>query len=160
MGWFFGFKLHFIINHQGELLGVRVTPGHVDDRAPVPEMCDDIVGKLFGDIGSISQNLTLEFMEQGLRLITGLRQNMREQLLPLVDKLLLRKRSVIETVIGQLKQTLHIDHTRHRSPTNFLVNLLAGLVAYQHLPHKPSIRLSPEEIKHLTTLESGQMIVA
>ena len=160
MGWFFGFKLHLVISHQGELLGVRVTPGNVDDRAPVPEMCRNIVGKLFGDKGYISKELTRDLMSHGLRLVTGLRKNMREQLLPLIDKLLLRKRSVIETVIGQLKQILHIDHTRHRSPTNFLVNLLAGLAAYAHQPNKPSILLAPEEIQQLATLEAGQMIVA
>ena len=160
MGWFFGFKLHLVINHQGELLGVRVTPGNVDDRTPVPEMCQNIDGKLFGDKGYISKELTRDLMSHGLRLVTGLRKNMREQLLPLIDKLLLRKRSVIETVIGQLKQILHIDHTRHRSPTNFLVNLLAGLAAYTHQPNKPSILLAPEEFQQLATLEASQMIVA
>ena len=160
MGWFFGFKLHIVISHRGELLGIRITPGNCDDRSPVPGMCQDIVGKTFGDKGYISQSLTENLMEHGLRLVTGLRKNMREQLLPLIDKLLLRKRSIIETVIGQLKQTLHIDHTRHRSPANFLVNLLAGLVAYSHKPHKPSILLSPEEYQHLTALESGQMLIA
>ena len=94
IGWFFGFKVHLIINDRGELLSIRVTPGNVDDRSPVREMCRRLIGKLFGDKGYISQTLTSDLLQQGLRPMTGLRKNMREKLLQLWDKLMLRKRSL------------------------------------------------------------------
>jgi hypothetical protein len=82
------------------------------------------------------------FLEQGLRLITKLRKNMRNILLPFADKLLLlRKRALIETILDQLKNVCQIEHSRHRSPLNFLVHLLAGLIAYCHQPKKPSLPL-------------------
>ena len=160
IGWFFGFKVHLIINDRGELLGIRVTPGNVDDRSPVLKMCRHLVGKLFGDKGYISTHLTADLLQKGVHLVTGLRKNMKEKLLPLWDKLLLRKRSLIETVIDQLKNISQIQHTRHRSPTNFLVNVLAGLVAYTHQPKKPSLNLTPEEIQQLEALANAQLLVA
>lgn len=105
-------------------------------------------GKLFGDKGYISQALFEQLYERGLELITSLRKNMRNQLIPLMDKLLLRKRFIIETINDQLKNISQIEHTRHRSPANFVVNLLAGLVAYTLQPKKPSIRL-PKEVELL-----------
>lgn len=105
-------------------------------------------GKLFGDKGYISQALFEQLYERGLELITSLRKNMRNQLIPLMDKLLLRKRFIIETINDQLKNISQIEHSRHRSPANFVVNLLAGLVAYTLQPKKPSIRL-PKEVELL-----------
>jgi Transposase DDE domain len=160
IGWFFGFKVHLIINDRGELLGIRVTQGNVDDRTPVRGMCGTLIGKLFGDKGYISQTLTADLLQQGVRLVTGLRKNMREKVLPLWDKLMLRKRSLIETVIDQLKNISQIQHTRHRSPTNYLVNILAGLAAYTHQPKKPSLHLTPEETQQLDLLAEGQLMVA
>lgn len=141
MGWFYGFKLHLIVNERGELLSVKLTRGNVDDRKPVSEMCQSVVGKLFGDKGYISQALQDELLAQNLALITSIRKNMKPKLLTLMDKLLLRKRSVIETINDQLKNISQIEHTRHRSPINFAVNLLAGLIAYCRQPKKPSINL-------------------
>ena len=63
----------------------------------------------------------------------------------LADRVLLRKRSIIETVNDQLKNISQIEHTRHRSPANFLVNLLAGISAYTLQPKKPSINLAKED---------------
>jgi hypothetical protein len=160
IGWFFGFKLHLAINECGDLLGIRVTPGNVDDRKPVPGMCRRLCGKLFGDKGYLSKSLTAELMQHGLRLVTSLRKNMREQLLPLWDKLMLRKRSIIETVIDQLKNISQIEHTRHRSPTNCLLNILSGLVAYTHQPKRPSLQLSPEENQQLDALTTCQPLLA
>jgi hypothetical protein len=151
MGWFYGFKLHLIVDAQGELLAVHLTPGNVDDRKPLPQMTKDLFGKLFGDKGYLSQALFEELYERGLELITSLRKNMRGQLMLLSDRLLLRKRFIIETITDQLKNISQIEHTRHRSPTNFAVNLLAGLIAYTHQPKKPSILL-PEKIKLLPAL--------
>lgn len=77
---------------------------------------------------------------------------MKNQLLPLVDKLLLRQRSIIETINDQLKNISQIEHTRHRSPINFLVNLFAGLVAYCHQFKKPSLNLTPQQVHALTVI--------
>lgn len=144
VGWFYGFKLHLVVNDCGELLAFYVTPGNVDDRQPVPKLARRLFGKLFGDKGYISQRLADQLLEQDVQLITGLRKNMKNRLLPLLDKLLLRKRSLIETINDQLKNISQIVHTRHRSVDNFLVNLIAGLIAYTHQPKKPSLNLRDE----------------
>ena len=141
MGWFFGFKLHLAVNDQGKLLACCLTPGTVDDRTPVPSMVKKLRGKLFGDRGYISAPLTTLLFEQGLHLITRLRKNMKNRLMHLSDKLLLRKRAIIESIIDQLKNISQIEHSRHRSPTNFVVHLIAGLIAYSHQDKKPSLYL-------------------
>lgn len=140
VGWFYGFKLHLVVTDRGELLAFCLTPGNVDDRQPVPRLVRRLFGKLFGDTGYISQPLAEQlFIEHGVRLITKLRKNMRNVLLDVADKLLLRKRALIETINDHLKNVCQIEHTRHRSPINFLVHLMAGLIAYCHQPKKPSL---------------------
>ena len=141
MGWFFGFKLHLVINECGELLAVQLTPGNTDDRQPVPHLTRGLFGKLFGDKGYISADLFHTLWKQGVQLITSLRRNMKNVHMPLMDKILLRKRSLIETVNDQLKNIAQIEHTRHRSVFNFMVNLVAGLVSYTRQPKKPTLRL-------------------
>jgi hypothetical protein len=141
MGWFYGFKLHLAVNDRGELLACCLTPGNVDDRTPVPQMVKDLHGKLFGDRGYISAPLTQLLFEQGLQLITKLRKNMKDVLMLLSDKLLLRKRAIIESIIDQLKNISQIEHSRHRSPINFVVHLVAGLLAYSHQAKKPGLHL-------------------
>lgn len=141
MGWFFGFKLHVAVNDRGELLACCLTPGNVDDRQPVPQMVQHLQGKLIGDRGYISAALTSLLFEQGLHLITRLRKNMKNRLIPLSDKLLLRKRAIIESIFDQLKNISQIEHTRHRSPLNFVVHLVAGLLAYSHQEKKPGLHL-------------------
>lgn len=141
MGWFYGFKLHLVVNEYGEILAFQLTPGNVDDRKPVPTLTKDLFGKLFADKGYISKDLFAGLWEHQLQLITGIRKNMRNHLMPWSDKLLLRKRSIIETINDQLKNISQIEHSRHRSFTNFLVNLIAGLIAYALQPKKPSLYL-------------------
>jgi len=141
MGWFFGFKLHLAVNVRGDLLACCLTPGNVDDRTPVPHMVKRLRGKLFGDRGYISAPLTQLLFEQGLHLITRLRKNMKNHLMHLSDKLLLRKRAIIESIIDQLKNISQIEHSGHRSPANFVVHLIAGLIAYSHQDKKPSLHL-------------------
>ena len=150
VGWFYGFKLHVAINHLGELLGMRLTPGNVDDRQPVPAMVKRVWGKLFGDKGYLSQSLSERLMQQDLQLITKVRKNMKQRLLSLFDKLFLRKRAVMESVIDQLKNISQIEHSRHRSVTNFIVNVLAGLIAYSHREKKPSLNIDIKEIALLS----------
>lgn len=149
MGWFYGFKLHLVVNDCGELLSVKLTEGNVDDRKPVPEMTRSIIGKLFGDKGYISQALHDELLNRELKLITSVRKNMKPRLLTLIDKILLRKRSIIETINDQLKNVSQIDHSRHRSPVNFAINLLAGLVAYCKQPKKPAIKVNYNDLQNI-----------
>jgi hypothetical protein len=141
MGWFYGFKLPLIVNDEGELLALRVTPGNVDDRRPVEQLAAGLGGQLFGDRGYISQALHDLLLGQGLALLTKIRKNMKNRVMRLWDKRLLRKRSLIETMNDQLKNISQIEHTRHRSVTGFMVNLVAGLVAYRYRPAKPSLGL-------------------
>lgn len=146
IGWFFGFKLHIVINDKGEILDFLFTQGNVDDREPLKNknFHDKIFGKLFGDKGYISQTLFDELFIDGIHLITKIRKNMKNSLMLLQDKVLLRKRALIETVNDELKNICQIEHTRHRSLENFLSNLLSGLIAYSFLDKKPKLNL--EEI--------------
>jgi len=140
-GWFFGFKLHLVINDRGELLNVLLTPGNVDDRKPVPKLVHDLYGKVFGDRGYISKALYEQLLQTfGVQLVTKMRSNSKNRL-PMLwsDRILLRKRAIVESVIDQLKNISQIEHSRHRSVTSFLVNLLCGLIAYAHQPKKPSL---------------------
>ena len=120
-----------------------------DDRKPVPQLARRLFGRLFGDRGYISQQLTSWLYERGVQLLTKVRKNMRNKLLLLIDKLLLRKRALVETVIDQLKNICQIEHTRHRSVTNFVVNLLTALIAYTYQEKKPSLDLTLTERKAL-----------
>jgi len=117
-----GGRLHLAVNDQGELLACCLTPGNVDDRTPVPQMVNHLRGKLIGDRGYISAPLSELLFEHGLHLITRLRKNMKDRLMHLSDKLLVRKRAIIESIIDQLKNISQIEHSRHRSPTNFVVH--------------------------------------
>ena len=147
MGWFYGFKLHLVINECGELLACQITPGNVDDRKPVPTLCKRLFGKLIADRGYVSQPLFDQLLDTfGVQLITKLRKNMKNRLLPWMDKLLLRKRAIIESVVDQLKNISQIEHTRHRSLTNCFINIIAGLIAYCHQPKKPSLNLWPANL--------------
>ena len=146
MGWFFGFKLHLIVNDRGEIISWSITQGNVDDRKPVPTLAKAIKGKLFGDKGNVSQPLFKDLFEKGTSLITTVRSNMKNRLLPLFDRILLRKRFIIETINDQLKNIAQIEHSRHRSPFNFLINLMAALSAYQLKPKKPRINYNPNQL--------------
>jgi len=142
MGWFHGFKLHIIINDKGEILNFTITQANVDDRQPLKKerFLDKIYGRLFADKGYIGKELMQMLFVDGVHLITSIRNNMKNSLMSMSDKILLRKRSVIETVNDELKNICQIEHSRHRSFGNFLVNLITGLIAYSFLPKKPSIK--------------------
>jgi len=141
-GWFMGFKLHLIINTKGQIIAVRITAGNVDDRDVVDAMTENLFGKIFGDKGYISKELFNQLFKRGLKIITGIKSNMKNYLMPLQDKILLRQRSLIESVFDILKHHMNLEHTRHRSPINFLVNALACLVAYSLRTSKPKIKTS------------------
>ncbi|WP_445628068.1 IS982 family transposase [Nostoc sp. DSM 114167] len=147
--WFFGFKLHIVVNELGQLLNVTLTPGNIDDRKPVPDLLCKLFGKIFGVSeayrryrGYVSEKLASQLLEEfGIQFFAKPRRNMKNRLMRLHDKLLSRKRSIIETINDQLKNISQIEHSRHRSPVNFCVNVLCGLIAYCHQPKKPSLQL-------------------
>ena len=137
MGWYFGFKLHLVINNYGEIMSVNLTESTCDDRSVVQILTKNLLGKLIGDKGYIKSELFEDLFERGLELVTKIRKNMKNCLVNMKNKLLLKKRTLVETVIDQLKNICCIDHTRHRSYKNFLVNILGGLISYGFKENKP-----------------------
>jgi hypothetical protein len=155
MGYFFGFKLHIVINELGQIIDFQITQANVDDRTPVKEnLLKRIWGKLYGDKGYVGKNLGELLFSNGIHLISGIRRNMKNTLMSLYDKVMLRKRSIIETINDQLKNICMIEHSRHRSFHNFINNLLAGIIAYSFLPKKPLVKMY--EFKHEN---SGQLLL-
>jgi hypothetical protein len=147
MGWFFGLKLHFLINHKGQIMALKITPGNTADSSVLDEIAKYLSGKLYADKGYISRALFNKLWQRGLHLITGIRRNMRNYLMPLADKLMLRKRFVIETVLDILKCDMGLEHSRHRSVINAMVHILSCLVAYAFRPGKPSISQARQQIE-------------
>jgi len=143
MGWFFGFKLHIIINERGEIIDFLITQGNVDDRQPLRDKTfhNRVFGKIFADRGYIGKDLFEKLFVDGIHLITKIRKNMKNSLMNAYDKILLRKRAVVESVNDILKNTCQIEHTRHRSFGNFITNLISGLIAYSFYPTKPNINI-------------------
>ena len=117
MGWFFGFKLHLIINNKGEILNFMFTTGNVDDREPLKDgvLLKNIKGKLFGDKGYIGKALFENLFIDGVQLITKVKNNM--------------------------KNIAQIEHSRHRLFNNFIVNALGAIAAYCFFEKKPAIEL-------------------
>uniref|UniRef100_UPI00261718F4 IS982 family transposase n=1 Tax=uncultured Tenacibaculum sp. TaxID=174713 RepID=UPI00261718F4 len=152
MGWFYGFKLHIIINDKGEILNFTITQANQDDRTPLKNerFLDKIYGKIFADKGYIGKSLAELLFIDGVQLITQLKNNMKNALMTMSDKILLRKRSVIETVNDELKNICQIEHSRHRSFNNFLGNIIAGLIAYSFFPKKPSIKFETIKSNQIT----------
>lgn len=140
MGWFFGFKLHIVINHKGQIMAVKITPGNADDRVALEDMVKHLRGKCYADKGYIGKKIFAKLWSHGLHLITGIRRNMKNHLMPFIDKVLLRKRFVIETIFGVMKTDFNLEHSRHRSPINAFVSILACLVAYAYKTDKPKIK--------------------
>ena len=150
LGWFYGFKLHLLINTHADILGAELTPGNIDDRAPVEKLTQSVFGnQLYADKGYISKELRQTLNSQGVDLIYKVRKNMKPQPLSTYDDAMLKKRMLIETVIGQLKSQTQLEHTRHRSFQNFQVNSVSALIAYTYLEKKPTLKLRViDEIKH------------
>ena len=143
MGWLLGFKLHLICNEKGKLLNFMIILGNVDDCKPLEykAFVEFIYGKLVGDKGYISKTLFERLFVDGIQLITKLKSKMKGALVSVSDKLLLRKRIIIETVNDELKNIAQVEHSRHRSFDNFVVNLLGGIAAYCLFPKKSCINL-------------------
>jgi hypothetical protein len=147
LGWFFGLKLHGVINHKGQIMALTITPGNTADSTMLDEITRHLTGKLYADKGCISRAVFTKLWQRGLHLITGIRRNMRNHLMLLGDKILLRKRFVIETVFDILKCETGLEHSRHRSPVNAMGHILSCLVAYAYRPGKPSISLRAQQIE-------------
>ncbi len=141
MGWFYGFKLHLICNEKGELINFMLTRANVDDRDEnvFNRLTDNVLGKIYADKGYISQTLFSRLFSNGIHLVTGLKSNMKNKLLSIYDKIMLRKRSVIETINDELKNVAQAVHSRHRSVFNFSMNILSALAAYSFFDKKPAI---------------------
>lgn len=145
MGWFYGFKLHLIVNYKGEIVAAKVTAGNVHDTQPVQELTDNLSGKLYGDKGYLSKALESSLFEKGVQLITTVRKNMKAKAMSLWDRAMLSKRFIIETINDQLKNISQIEHSRHRSINGFMLNLMSGLVAYCLKDNKPSLNITDVE---------------
>ena len=158
MGWFFGFKLHLIINDKGEILSFYLSQGNTSDSnvKMITKMTKEIVGKMFGDKGYISKALSDILFGNGIQLITAVRRNMKTQALSNEEKLLLRKRSVIETVNDELKNICQVEHTRHRSVAGFILNIISAIAAYSLFPKKPSIKMDIGETNPQTIAQLNQ----
>jgi hypothetical protein len=130
MGWFFGFKLHIVINSKGGIINFFISSGNTDDRKPAVDLCKDITGKVYGGRGYISSNLFKEFMNNGIRFFTALRTNMKPKMVTLEDSVNIGKRSLVESVFNMLKNSCQIEHSRHRSPANAMIHLVSGIISH------------------------------
>ena len=139
MGWCHGFKLHLACNDRGEIIAFVLTGANVSDKDTrvFEVLAKRLYGKLFADKGYISQKFFDFLFEDGIRLVTGLRVNMKNKLMTFYDRVMLRKRYIIETINDMQKNTAQIVHSRHRSVTNFIMNLISALGAYCFFENKP-----------------------
>lgn len=143
MGWYFGFKLHLLCNERGDILDFVLTKANIDDRNPMvfKQFESNLFGKLYADRGYISQNLFETLWSKNIHIVTGLKSNMKNKLMDTFDKIMLRKRSIIETINDILKNVAQMVHSRHRSFENFLVNVLSAVAAYCFFDKKPSMNV-------------------
>lgn len=142
VGWFYGFKLHLVINEYGGIVAFHITTGRIADNNSkvINTITKNVFGKMFGDKGYISKKNFETLWSNGLQLITKIKKNMKNKLMNIYDKMLLKKRGVIESVNNVLKNSCMLEHSRHRSMCNFFVNIFASLSAYTFLENKPSIK--------------------
>ena len=139
LGWFFGFKLHLVFNHERQIVALKLTPGNVNDTTPVPDLTQGLIGKLFGDQGYVGNDLAQRLLRRGLALMTRVRRNMKRLPVSFLDKALLNGRNIVETIIGQIKEFSALRLPKHRSVFNAFTHITAAIVAYQinPLPPKP-----------------------
>ena len=140
-GWFYGFKLHLIINHLGDIVNLKITSGNIHDVAVLESLTKDLKGILLGDKGYLGKEKAEVLAARGLKILTPSRKNMKNKPIQTEEeKQLLSRRGLIETVNDQLKNLHQIEHSRHRSVNNFMVNIMAAVVAYCLTPNKPTFR--------------------
>lgn len=143
MGWFYGFKLHLVANDKGEIVDFLITSANVDYRQPLKDKTfhKKVFGKIFGDKGYLGKDLFDRLFVDGIHLVTKVRKNMKHKKMEFMDRVILRKRAVIESINDVLKNICYIEHSRHRSFDNFIGNLVAGLTAYSFLDSKPTVKI-------------------
>ena len=119
------------------------TAADMDDKEPLKQgsLLNNIKGKLCADKGYIGKMLFENLFLDGIQLITKIKNNMKNVLMNINDKILIRKRAVIETVNDELKNIAQIEHSRHRSFYNFIVNALSAIAAYCFFEKKPTIEV-------------------
>jgi hypothetical protein len=139
------------VNYQGEIVAAEVITGNVHDTQPVEELAQGLTGKLFSDKGYLSKALEANLFDKGVALITTVRKNRKAKAISLWDRAMLWKRFIIETINDQLKNISYIEHSRHRSMSGFMLNLLGGLVAYCLKENKPSLNLTDVERNAMVT---------
>lgn len=152
MGWFYGFKLHVICDFVGNIVKCRITDGAANDLKVGAKMMKDLKGKIYADKGYIGKKEFLQLLDSGLILITGIKKNMKNRLLELWDKILLKKRSLIESVYNIMKNVLHLEHSRHRSVVNAGIYYVTTLIAYCWKPNKPQLKFTNKEMQLLQAL--------
>jgi len=141
-GWFYGLKLHLVVNNIGQIMNFTFTSGNVSDSNPevLKHVLFKLKGNCYGDKGYLSK-IFAELYSQGLKLVTKIRKNMKNKLIELKEKYHLFKRAIIESVFDILMTVFDIDHTRHRSPQNAMAHMLGALAAYSFMDQKPSVLL-------------------
>lgn len=139
-GWYYGLKIHLIINQLGEIVNFELTSANVSDNNAelLQKIFKDLKGTCYGDKGYLSK-LFDYFYQAGLKIVTKIRSNMKNILMPLDEKINLKKRAVIESVNDILMSVFDIEHTRHRSPINAIIHTLGALVAYGFYEQKPTV---------------------
>ena len=139
-GWFYGLKVHLVINQMGQLVSVLFTSANMADNnhKVLRYLLTKLKGQCFGDKGYLTK-LFEEFYNQGLQLITKVRSKMKNQLMQMTHKIKLRKRAIIESVNDILISVFDIEHTRHRSPINAMAHMMSALIAYCFYEDKPAV---------------------
>jgi hypothetical protein len=140
-GWFYGLKLHLVINHLGQIVSFLITPGNVADnnKGVLHRLLNGLAGRCTGDKGYWT-TLFERFLQQGLVLLVRPKTNMKQRLPALpADVRFMKQRPLIESVNDILGTVLNVEHTRRRSPLNALAYMLSALVAYQYIQHKPHV---------------------
>ena len=142
-GWFYGFKIHLVINHLGDIVNFQLTAGNVADNNinVLNNLLDNLQGICLGDKGYLTKFFE-QFYEKGIKIVTKIRSNMKNKLMPLRERLLLKKRNIIESVNDILMTVCNIEHTRHRNPYNATAHIFASLIAYSFLDNKPALILN------------------
>jgi hypothetical protein len=131
IGWFFGFELHLVFNHERQIAALKLTSGNVSDTTPVPDLTQDLIGKAVGDRGYVGKGLAQRLLRRGLALMTQVRRNMKRLPVSFLDKALLNRRNIIETITGHIKEFASLQLPEHRSAGNAFTHIIATVVAYQ-----------------------------
>ena len=129
-GWFYGFRLHIIVNEWMEILGCKIASGSKDERKVLASMWDNIIGMIVADAGYIGKQWAEKAKEGGKVLFAAVRANMKK-LMTKAQHALLKERQKVEIVFSVLKLRFGIENTLPRSIQGYLAHYLWALTAYQ-----------------------------